>query len=266
MTYYDKYLKYKYKYLKLNKMIGGGQYYLQTLNENITSTISLNTLLIGNTTHNMLQLPSTLSRELILTAKDRNSGGKNRKIIDGTIVSTPIACDFYEDFREEEEINLDPFNFFIFIHSNNDNILGYLNFTFIINDTNIYRFNTEITARPYMSVYINNRCSFSYVKKNEELFKSIRDTYPTYSVGNHLWSSLLVFLNKMRKDIIASGKPDFLFFIFNNSTSEAEEYHIKNGMNPITDELNRLIMNTVALNMYTLNDIDDYNNLFYVIK
>jgi len=228
--------------------------------EEINSDILLKTIIVHNPTVSSQYLQQDIATDLITMANDAKSGGISSD-------DAPVACDFYEDYDPGTPVIIEPHTGFIFIYAN-ANLLGYLNFSFVDNPSdNKFKLPwSSSEVRNVMAVYINDRCSFSRVDKNKDLFNDIRrvwvppenSTFRTFSIGKYLWKQLLDMLQMKKEHYSNVGISNIL--IFNHSTEEALPFHLKNGMRLISDKVKSVIKPIYDFYMVPVTE----RNLIYI--
>ena len=262
----SKYFKFKNKYLNLKNKIGGSEMEIdssesdnqltlitiESYNDfNVESSslpIRLTTIIFLNNTKENLSLPRNFSNKLI------------------NMADKTTHCDFWDDYTEGEDIFLEPNEYFIFIICGN-NLLGYMNFSF---NPDLRINNYEIDRKHYMGLYINTICSFSKNDENNELFKKIKQSNPTFNIGKFLWYKFTEYLSGFKQEIKNKFRTsyDWNYFVYDHTTAEAESYHKSNGMLDITPDFDLVIKASKnrGKNMYELyNFTEDGGNLYIIL-
>lgn len=239
--YYDKYLKYKNKYLELKKINGGdvnnNLSFVETYTQ-VNLQIKLTTTFFFNNTRETLNLPIPISNLIIQQSHQTTN------------------CDFWLDYEINDKIFLEPDDYFIIIMANN-NLLGYMNFSFI---QNFMSNNFIYNNKNYMGVYINTRCSFTRNIENNDIFLQIKAVNNKFSIGKYIWGKFIEYLLSIKDKIKYQYRTsyDWKYFIFNKSTTEAYNYHKSNHMADITTDINNMILRTKNVSG-TTNLYDMYN-------
>lgn len=257
--YFNKYIKYKKKYLELkknsqeNKTMSGGNPELSIFqSEQKFNNISVYSYTYSNYTQNMLELPNEI-RNMLLYESSHTSN-----------------CDFFEDENNENTpIIIEPNEHFIFIISYG-RLLGYMNFMF---NPNLRINNFKLFSEHYMACYIDNRCSFSKNFNNSDLFNAIKNININFSIGKYLFEKLTEYLNYYSYQIKKQYNTHYKwkYFIFNNSTQEAYNFHKNNGMHDIDYFINIEIINSLNSNnknlfeLYDLEKFEKNNYKLYMI-